>query len=72
MIQEISYSNAIFFWKDHLFRTFGNRKYRFSCSAPCLKMNLTGPNFEVFFFEVMLGIFEYFIKTSNNNQKVAY
>ena len=61
-----------FFWKDHLFRTFGNRKYRFSCSAPCLKMNLTGPNFEVFLFEVMLGIFGYFIKTSNNNQKVTY
>ena len=72
MIQEISYSSAIFFWKDHLFRTFGNRKYRFSCSAPCLKMNLTGPNFEVFFFEIMLGIFGYFIKTSNNNQKVTY
>ena len=56
MIQEISYSSAILFWKDYLFRTFGNRKYRFLCSAPCLKMNLTGPNFEVSLFEVMLCI----------------
>ena len=22
-----------FFWKDHLFRTFGKRKYGFSCSV---------------------------------------
>ena len=32
IIQERSYSGAIF-WKDHLFRTSGKRKYGFSCSV---------------------------------------
>ena len=37
MIQERSYSSAIF-WKDHLFRTLGKRKYAFLCSVPLMHM----------------------------------